>query len=81
MAEERGTLCFVEVKSRKTDACGLPQEAVSRSKRRKLSKAALFYLAGTGSIDRQARFDVVAVFHTDEGCSFELFKNAFDLGE
>lgn len=81
VAQEKGVLCFVEVKARSSDACGSPQDAISVFKKKRLSKAALFYLAESGSLDRPARFDVVAVLGATEGLQLELFCDAFDLEE
>ena len=44
-AEERGgIICFVEVKTRRGCAFGLPKEAVDRRKQRKLCAAAKYYI-------------------------------------
>ena len=57
----RETVVFVEVKSRSSGAFGAPDEAVHRDKRRRLSKAALDYLARRSWENRRARFDVVSI--------------------
>ncbi len=80
IAEEQGTLVFVEVKARRGHQCGHPFEAVTPSKCRQISKVALQYLAETGREGCPARFDVVAVSFAGEAAPvIELVKNAFDL--
>ena len=80
IAEEQGTLVFVEVKARRGHQCGHPFEAVTPAKCRQISKVALEYLAETGREGQAARFDVVAVSFAGEAAPvIELVKNAFDL--
>src|SRR5688572_14953125 len=58
---QRGrTLVFVEVKARRTDRFGIPAEAVTPVKQRRLRRLARLYLDATGA--RGAlRFDVVSI--------------------
>ena len=80
IAEEQGTLVFVEVKTRRGHQCGHPFEAVTPTKCRQISKVALEYLAETGREGHSARFDVVAISFAGEAAPVvELVKNAFDL--
>lgn len=52
-------LVFIEVKQRKEGY--LPEEAIGRKKIDRLFAAAREYLANTGQVDRDFRFDVVAI--------------------
>ena len=61
IAEDNGTLVFVEVKTRKDCQKGFPSEAVSKSKRDKYEKIALAFLEQSHAIDMPVRFDVVAL--------------------
>ena len=61
IAEDNGTLVFVEVKTRKDCQKGFPSEAVSKSKRDKYEKIALAFLEKTKAVDMPVRFDVVAL--------------------
>ena len=61
-----GILCFVEVKTRSSQAIASPREAVTAAKQRKLRSAALCYLAQTG-LDCPCRFDVAEVYPADGG--------------
>lgn len=74
IAEENGTLVFVEVKYRKNDAFGDPAEAVNAAKQRKIRTAASYFLMSRGlSDDVSIRFDVVAIL----GQKIRLYRNAF----
>jgi putative endonuclease len=61
VAEEDGDIVFVEVKTRRGDAYGIPEEAITSSKQRKLIAAAQTYLEAEGCPDASWRVDVVAV--------------------
>jgi len=61
IACDKGTLVFVEVKTRRDDAYGLPMEAVGLRKQRKIIDAARYYLHRYNHADRDCRFDVVGV--------------------
>ena len=56
-----GDLVFVEVKARRSDRFGLPAEAVTPAKQRRLRGLAARYLRDTGARARSLRFDVVAI--------------------
>ncbi len=74
IAKEKDTLVFVEVKYRKTDRMGLPEEAVTRKKQGTIRKVAesyrSFHWKGT---ETPCRFDVIAVL----GEEITWIKNAF----
>lgn len=78
VAKDGDTIVFVEVKSRKNNAYN-PKEAVTLSKKRKISMIALYYLKTTGQMNARARFDVVAIGSGDKSASIEIVKNAFEL--
>ncbi len=72
VAEEAGELVFVEVKTRRGEAYGLPEEAVTLAKQRKLIAAAQTYLEIHGCADASWRVDVVAVALTPAGKVHEV---------
>jgi len=82
VAEERGVLVFIEVKTRRSDRYGNPFEAVDVRKQRKLSRMAQEYISRNKMEHRAARFDVVAV-RLNQGSfpEVELVRNAFDFQE
>jgi putative endonuclease len=72
IAEQARELIFVEVKTRRGDALGAPEEAVTAAKRRKLIATAQTYLMEQGIEDRPFRIDVIAVQLTPAGRLVEI---------
>ncbi len=64
VCERNGTLVFCEVKTRTSNQFGLPEEAVTIPKRRRLRRLALEYLQREGRRARALRFDVISVLVT-----------------
>jgi putative endonuclease len=79
IAKDKDTFCFIEVKTRQTDRFGMPQEAVLKSKQRKISRVAVNFLKVNNLLNERARFDVVSVVYSDKGVRPDLIKNAFEL--
>lgn len=61
VAEDAHDLIFVEVKTRRGNAYGLPEEAVTARKQQKLVQVATYYLDLHYCAERSWRIDVVAV--------------------
>ena len=61
IAEEGGDLVFIEVKTRRGNAYGLPEEAVTPRKQQKIVQVATYYLDLHTCSERAWRVDVVAV--------------------
>ena len=80
VAEDKGVICFIEVKARHSDLFGEPAEAVSPLKQRKISKSAACYLKENSLLERQARFDVLSVLYRKGKPEFNLIKDAFEYG-
>jgi putative endonuclease len=78
VAVDRGTLVFVEVKTRRTVACGTPAEAVTFLKQRRMTAMAAEYLFRKRLAGKNCRFDVVAITISDGKPAIELFAGAFD---
>lgn len=79
IALDKKVLCFVEVKTRKSDAFGTPAEAVDFKKQRKIIQGAYSYLKNSET-DFEIRFDIVEVYADKnfKNVKFNLIKNAFD---
>jgi len=58
---DKDAIVFIEVKARASSKRGLPQEAVTPSKQRKIVKTALMYLKEHRLGDVRMRFDVIAI--------------------
>ena len=82
IAKEKGALVFIEVKTRSSDAMGLPSESVTAFKRHQIVKSAQYYVKRYGVHDVPCRFDVVSVLLPKEGeASVDIIENAFGEGE
>lgn len=79
VAREKGELVFLEVKTRKSEELGFPEQAVGLKKQKKMSQLALWYLQNKSIKDTAARFDVLAITMLPEGDEIKLIKNAFDF--
>ena len=77
--DRRGTVCFVEVKLRKSDAYGGAGEAVDRRKQERLRTAAACWLSMNDLTDAPARFDVAEVYVDENGrvLRMEYLEDAF----
>ena len=76
VAEKDGLLVVVEVKTRTDTRFGLPEEAVSDGKIRRIVSSADAYLRKYG-IDMPVRFDVIAVTGNAASHSIEHIEDAF----
>jgi putative endonuclease len=65
VCERNGVLVFCEVKTRTSARFGLPEEAITIAKRRRLRRLALEYLQREGRRARTLRFDVISVAMAD----------------
>jgi len=73
VAKDKDVLCFVEVKTRRTEKYGLPAEAVDWHKQKKLARTALTYLKEKNISQQDLRFDVISVYPDH----IEIIKDAF----
>jgi putative endonuclease len=67
IAEQGEWLVFVEVRTRRGDRFGTPEESITPAKRAHLIAAAQAYLQAQSLQDRDWRIDVVAVEMSDRG--------------
>lgn len=81
-ARSERVLAFIEVKTRRDNARGAPQEAVTLAKQRQIARLAQAYVAFHRIENIACRFDVVEVWLEDQApprC--KLHRNAFDYRE
>ena len=77
VAEEKGVLCFVEVKGRRGIGFGAPAAAVTPEKQRRIFRTAQSWLARERRGEVPCRFDVVAILEEEDGPRVEIFRDAF----
>ena len=61
VTEKDGRVIFVEVRTRRSDRLGTPEESITPAKRARLIAAARTYLDEQGQTDRDWRIDIVAI--------------------
>ena len=74
IALDKDTLVFCEVKTRKTDICGSPLEAVTKNKYENIKKG-MFYYRQENPQYKKARIDVIAITFRPE-LKIDYLKNA-----
>ena len=80
VARRGDVLAFIEVKARRSDVCGSPEDAVTARKRRQVARLAELWLAARPwALERIAdvRFDIVAVDATTVPASVRHLPDAF----
>lgn len=78
IAEDRGTLAFIEVKTRESIEFGWPFEAVTKFKRRKIANVAMLFLKKLKEVPA-CRFDVVSIYFGAGKPEIELIRDAFEI--
>ena len=79
IALDKDTVCFVEVKTRRSLSHGSGAEAVSFLKQRKIVQSALFYLQRKGWEEKKSRFDVISILLDEQDKpQVEFIANAFE---
>lgn len=79
IALDKGTLVFVEVKTRSSNIFGLPEEAVNHRKQRQMIKTAQLYISKKKLFNNPARFDVAAVTISGGKAEVRVIRNAFEV--
>ena len=80
IAKDNEYICFIEVKTRRSNRKGLPRESVTPTKQNKIILGASFYLKKNRLLESKIRFDVMEVFEKEGSFEFNLIKNAFQTG-
>ncbi len=81
VAEHKGTIVFVEVKTRRSDSFASPELSVNSRKRRKLARAAWYFLEINSLTERDCRFDIVSIVTEQESGrpKIEIISDAFQV--
>ena len=77
VATDRGSLVFIEVKTRSSAAFGAPAEAVDQRKAARIRRAAAVYLRRAHAGSCPLRFDLVAIVGVGRAGRLELTRDAF----
>ena len=80
IAEDRGTLVFIEVKTRATDRFGGPADAITPAKQARIARLAQQFLTARRLKDQPCRFDAVLISGEDpKNQRIELVAAAFEV--
>ena len=77
VARDGETLCFIEVKGRRSTMFGSPTEAVTLEKQRRITRAAQAYLQRRRLSGAVCRFDVVSIRDGAANRGVEILRDAF----
>ena len=78
IAYDRKTLVFIEVKTRKSNEFGPPEEAVTHSKQRQIKRVAKGFIAKNHLREVKCRFDVLSLsFDEKNGYKINHIQDAF----
>ena len=78
IADDHGTLVFIEVKTRSSVRYGMPAEAVNYKKRQKIIQTAYWYLCAQHRENAICRFDVLEVYAVGDRWNVHQIKGAFE---
>ena len=73
-------IVFVEVKTRKSETFGLPEESVDKEKIKNLARAAEIYLETIDNNEQEIRFDIVSVLINENEEKIHHIEDAFFPG-
>jgi len=75
IAQDGDTYVFCEVKYRRNEGKGYPEDAITATKQRRITRSAMVYLKEHHVWDNSCRFDVICIL----GEKFTHIKNAFEI--
>ena len=78
IAEKDDTVCFIEVKTRKSDEYGFPEEFVNRKKGDRIIRGAEYFLRRDKYRDYYKRIDVISVLYGDGDFEIDHIENAYE---
>lgn len=79
VAGQGDTLVFAEVKTRRSDRCGFPAQAVGYHKQQKIIQTAKWFLRQRHLEECPCRFDVLEVYVQGETCRIRHLVGAFEV--
>jgi putative endonuclease len=81
IAEKDDTISFIEVKTRKSDAYGFPEEYVNKAKAKRIIRGANFFLSFKKNEKYDDYFksiDVISIMYGSGNYEIELIENAYE---
>ncbi len=81
VAEDKGVIVFVEVRTLKASAGHPPEETIQWKKQQRISRTAQAYIQHKRLEDRPARFDVIAVTFSGTRPTLRHIPDAFEMWE
>ena len=79
VAQNRGTIVFVEVRTHRSQEFGNPLASVKKRKQRQIVMTALHYLSRFQLHDHAARFDLIGIVGEGETAQLPHIKAAFEF--
>jgi putative endonuclease len=77
IAKDDAVLVFIEVKTRRRDSFGDPEDWITRRKQSQIARTAMGYLTENGIENTECRFDVVTIDRRDEKTVVTHIEDAF----
>jgi putative endonuclease len=78
IATKNDLISFVEVKTRRSEEFGHPEESVNRRKRKKIINTAKYYLMVNNLYyKKDVRFDILSIIRKKSEFEIDFFENAF----
>ena len=77
ICHKNGIMVFVEVKTRRSQLFGSPEEAITNSKIQHIKKVAIIYLAENKMAYKEIRFDVITILMQSDEPSLNHIEAAF----
>ena len=78
VCRDGNVICVVEVRTKRSEEMGTPEESIDRRKARRVVAAATDWAVRHGGLERPMRFDVVAIVLGDGPPVVRHHRNAFD---
>ncbi len=78
IAQKENILCFIEVKTRKSNNYGRPEEFVNDKKRKKIITAASLFATKKRYGECYLRFDIISILYKDKSYFIDHIVNAFE---
>ena len=77
ICQKNGVIVFVEVKTRRSQLFGSPEEAITSQKIMHIKKVALLYLGENKTAYKEIRFDVITILIQDKEPRLNHIQAAF----